>query len=189
MQLAGYKEEFRAKVISEGIVGYVKKVSLAFNNNSPLNRPNQVIAANKKKRGIGSETLHLPNVSQFCLCLPLRVQYWPDLSDSVKREMLREDKCGSRWLSVLVDRLRILWLQTIPGSRSSAMIVIVFLAVLGNCQRSHVANLVLLIKLCAHFVQALEFLLFMKGSRENVSLKGERSIYQNSMRGSLLMPW
>ena len=50
MQLAGYKEGFRAKVISEGIVGYVKKVSLAFNNNSPLNRPNHVIAANKKKK-------------------------------------------------------------------------------------------------------------------------------------------
>ena len=90
--------------------------------------------------------------------------------------MSRPQNSVLRWLSVLVDWLRILWLQTIPGSRSSAMIVIVFLAVLGNCQRSHVANLVLVIKLSAHFVQALEFLLFMKGSRENVSERGKKHL-------------
>ena len=50
MQLAGYKEGFRAKVISEGIVGYVKKVSVAFNNKTPLNRPKNVIEANKRKK-------------------------------------------------------------------------------------------------------------------------------------------
>ena len=50
MQIAGYKEGFRAKVISVGIVGYVKKVLTSFENGTPLNRPKHMIAANRKKK-------------------------------------------------------------------------------------------------------------------------------------------
>ena len=50
MQIAGYGEGFRAKVISEGITGYAKKVLFSFRNNTPLNRPKQTITAKKKRK-------------------------------------------------------------------------------------------------------------------------------------------
>ena len=51
MQIAGYGEGFRARVISECITGYVNKVVLSFKNSTPLNRPKQAIAASKKEKG------------------------------------------------------------------------------------------------------------------------------------------
>ena len=50
MKIAGYAEGFRARVLSEGIKGYVKKVLSSERNNTPLNRPKQMISANRRKK-------------------------------------------------------------------------------------------------------------------------------------------
>ena len=82
MRLAGYNEGFRARVLSEGITGYVKKVLLSVKNNTPLNRPRQMIAADKKKK---RSWLHSPNLGDV-----QSVLFVPATPDSILAKMIRD---------------------------------------------------------------------------------------------------
>ena len=44
MKVAGYNEGFRARIISEGINGYMKKMKRHIEDGIPLNRPKEMIA-------------------------------------------------------------------------------------------------------------------------------------------------
>ena len=79
MQVAGYNEGFRGRVISEGISGYMKKVLRSVKDGTPLNRPKEMITTNKKKR---RDWLPLP---VQCLQRPL---------ESLKKGMLKGGTSG-----------------------------------------------------------------------------------------------
>ena len=73
MKIAGYAEGFRARVLSEGIKGYVKKVLSSERNNIPLNRPKQMISANRRKKRNWLSSKYFGNCQSI-----LRIRFWPE---------------------------------------------------------------------------------------------------------------